>query len=140
MHSVAGGKATEPKVPADLHAAFADAPSAGAAWRGITPIARRDFVRWVTSAKQPETRKRRIAVACSKLASGDRRPCCYAVVPMPLYRALGANSKAKAQWHALTPDERRDFVDAVDAAKDPEARRHQIARVCAALAAGKRHP
>ena len=31
------------------------------------------------------------------LVSGKRRPCCYAIVPMNLYKALAANPKAKAQ-------------------------------------------
>jgi hypothetical protein len=46
-------------------------------WSGITPIARRDWIHWITSAKQPETRARRIKNACSMLAGGKRRPCCF---------------------------------------------------------------
>ena len=32
---------------------------------------------WITSAKQSETRTRRIKNACLMLASGKRRPCCF---------------------------------------------------------------
>ena len=68
----------EPEVPADLRKALATAaPKARALWEGVTPIARRDWIHWITSAKQPETRARRIKNACSMLAAGKRRPCCF---------------------------------------------------------------
>ena len=67
----------EPTVPADLRKALAAAPKARALWSDITPIARRDWIHWITSAKQPETRTRRIKNACSMLAAGKRRPCCF---------------------------------------------------------------
>lgn len=67
----------EPKVPADLRKALAAAPRAQEAWSDITPVARRDWIQWIVSAKQPETRARRIGNACSMLAAGKRRPCCF---------------------------------------------------------------
>jgi len=67
----------EPTVPADLRKALAAAPKARALWSDITPIARRDWIHWITSAKQPETRARRIKNACSMLAAGKRRVCCF---------------------------------------------------------------
>ncbi len=68
----------EPDVPLDLQTALASAaPKARALWSEITPIARRDWIQWVTSAKQPETRARRIGNACSMLAAGKRRVCCF---------------------------------------------------------------
>jgi len=68
----------EPEMPADLHMALAAAaPLALATWSDITPIARRDWIHWITSGKRAETRAKRIGVACSKLAAGDRRPCCF---------------------------------------------------------------
>jgi hypothetical protein len=72
------GKETEPEVPPDLKKALAAAvPKARAAWSDITPNARRDWVHWIISAKQPETRTRRIKNACSMLAAGKRRVCCF---------------------------------------------------------------
>lgn len=68
---------SEPKVPADLKDALAVAPQAQVLWREITPMARWDWIRWIGSTKQPETRRRRIEVALSKLKAGDRRPCCF---------------------------------------------------------------
>ncbi len=68
----------EPKVPADLRKALAvAAPRARALWSDITPNARRDWIHWIISAKQPETRARRIKNACSMLAAGKRRVCCF---------------------------------------------------------------
>jgi hypothetical protein len=68
----------EPAVPADLRKALAAAASkARALWSDITPNARRDWIHWITSAKQPETRARRIKNACSMLAAGKRRVCCF---------------------------------------------------------------
>jgi hypothetical protein len=68
----------EPEVPSDLRKTLAAAaPKARALWSDITPMARRDWIQWVTSAKQPETRTRRIKNACSMLAAGKRRVCCF---------------------------------------------------------------
>ena len=68
----------EPTIPADLRKALATAaPKARALWSDITPIARRDWIHWITSAKQEETRARRIKNTCSMLAAGKRRVCCF---------------------------------------------------------------
>jgi hypothetical protein len=67
----------EPAVPTDLRKALAATPKARALWSDITPIARRDWIQWITSAKQAETRARRIKNACSMLAAGKRRVCCF---------------------------------------------------------------
>ena len=71
------GKDPEPRVPADLRKALAVAPKARALWSDITVIARRDWIQWITSAKQPETRARRVHNACVMLARGKRRVCCF---------------------------------------------------------------
>jgi hypothetical protein len=71
------GKETEPEVPTDLRKALAADPKARALWSDITPNARRDWIHWITSAKQAETRTRRIKNACSMLAAGKRRVCCF---------------------------------------------------------------
>lgn len=68
----------EPAVPPDLRSALATAPSKSRdVWEDITPMARRDWIHWVTSAKRAETRTRRLKTACSMLAAGKRRPCCF---------------------------------------------------------------
>ena len=126
------------KVPTDLHKALSSASKFKKAWQNLTPIARRDFVSWINSAKQVETHKRRIKRACSMLAAGKRRPCCYSIVPMGLYKTLGANPKAQAQWKGLTSDQRRDLVDWIESSKDSETYKLRIHKACSMLAAGKR--
>jgi hypothetical protein len=75
---VAPDKEPEPKVPADLRKALATAQQkARAVWSDITPIARRDWIHWIVSAKQAQARARRVRNACSMLAAGKRRPCCF---------------------------------------------------------------
>lgn len=126
------------KVPADLNNALIGAPKSKAKWEDLTAIGRRDFVSWITSTKQLETRKRRIERMLNMLVSGKRRPCCYAVVPMNLYKVLGENLKAKVMWKELTPDERRDFTDWIEEAKDSDTRAIRITKVCTTLAVGKK--
>ena len=67
----------EPRLPKDLRQALAAAPKARALWLDLTLIARRDWIQWITSAKRPETRARRVANACAMLAAGKRRVCCF---------------------------------------------------------------
>ena len=67
----------EARVPADLRKALASAPKAKATWSDITPVARRDWIAWVTSARQAETRARRVRNAIDMLAGGKRRVCCF---------------------------------------------------------------
>lgn len=69
---------TEATVPPDLRKALAAAASrTREMWSDITPNARRDWIHWISSAKQEETRARRIKNACSMLAAGKRRVCCF---------------------------------------------------------------
>ena len=70
-------EALEPRVPPDLRKALAAAPKARAVWSDITTIARTDWIYWIVSAKQPETRTRRVINACSMLTAGKRRVCCF---------------------------------------------------------------
>ena len=65
-------KDPEPTVPADLRKALAAASSkARALWSDITPNARRDWIHWITSAKQPEHRYAgsRMPARCSRRES-----------------------------------------------------------------------
>jgi len=72
------GEEPEPRVPADLRKALAAVhPKARAVWSDITPVARRDWIQWIESAKREETRLKRIESACDMLAKGKRRPCCF---------------------------------------------------------------
>ena len=66
------------KIPADVREALIAEPKLVALWEDITPLARNEWICWITSGKKEETRNIRIKKALSKLKSGMRRPCCWA--------------------------------------------------------------
>jgi uncharacterized protein YdeI (YjbR/CyaY-like superfamily) len=66
------------RMPADLRTAISGSSVARAVWEDITPLARNEWICWVTSGKKAETRGIRITKAISKLRGGMRRPCCWA--------------------------------------------------------------
>lgn len=65
------------KVPLDLAEALTAHPRALAAWQDITPLARNEWICLVDSAKQSQTRDRRIKRTYDQLSRGQRRPCCW---------------------------------------------------------------
>jgi hypothetical protein len=67
----------EPEVPEDLRQALQASPDALATWEATTTLARVDWVHWVVTAKQAKTRAKRINDALDKLASGEKRVCCF---------------------------------------------------------------
>lgn len=69
---------TTHKLPADLRESLISTPVALELWNDITPLARNEWICWVTSGKKAETRNIRIEKALSKLKGGMRRPCCWA--------------------------------------------------------------
>ena len=66
------------KIPDDLRKAIASTPKVLALWQDITPLARNEWICWVTSGKKLQTRGIRIEKALSKMKGGMRRPCCWA--------------------------------------------------------------
>lgn len=68
-------------LPLDLRKALTDSTKAHVAWEDITPLAKNEFICWVTSAKKPETRAHRIQRTKEELLEGKRRPCCWAGCP-----------------------------------------------------------
>jgi hypothetical protein len=67
----------EPTVPPDVQAALDANPWVRKQWTDITPMSRWEWLRWINSTLNPETRRRRIEVSSSKLMHGSRRPCCF---------------------------------------------------------------
>ena len=68
---------SEPEIPADLKKALATSPEAQTLWKNITPIVHWDWVRWLRSTKNPETRRKRIETTLSMLKAGKGRRCCF---------------------------------------------------------------
>ena len=68
-------------VPDDLANALQADAAARATWLDITPLARNEWICWVTSAKKAETRAKRVRWGCENLRDGKRRPCCWPGCP-----------------------------------------------------------
>ena len=81
------------KLPADLRKALIANTTALAAWKGITPLARNEFICWVEDAKQEMTRGRRIRRTQEELVQGQRRPCCW---PGCKHRERGGRQRPEA--------------------------------------------
>lgn len=71
------GDEPETRAPRDLLEALSSAPRAQTTWENTTPLARRDWILWILTGKQRDTRAIRIRKAVSMLASGKRRVCCF---------------------------------------------------------------
>jgi hypothetical protein len=97
------GEEPDVRVPKDLREALAAAPLAQAGWQDITPMARRDWIFSISSAKQPETRKRRIKKACDMLTCGKRRLCCFPGVKW----LMKINAKSCGMWLPLPNSQNR---------------------------------
>jgi len=65
------------KLPDDFRKALVTAPKVLTLWQDISPLARNEWICWVTSGKKEETRGIRIQKAISKMKGGMRRPCCW---------------------------------------------------------------
>ena len=77
--SISGGVVHD--LPADMRKALTSDAKALAAWESLTPLARNEWICLITSAKQLQTRERRLERTRSQLSRGQRRPCCWEGCP-----------------------------------------------------------
>lgn len=70
-------KKPPPRTPADLAAALKQSPEAAANFRDFSPSHKREYIEWITEAKHPETRARRLATAIEWIAQGKGRNWKY---------------------------------------------------------------
>ena len=68
-------------LPLDLRKALSSDRAALALWEGLTPLARNEWICWVTFVKKEETRKDHVKRTVSELKEGMRRPCCWLGCP-----------------------------------------------------------
>jgi uncharacterized protein YdeI (YjbR/CyaY-like superfamily) len=66
-----------PEMHPDFASALSKAPKAKAALDGFPPSAQRDYLEWISEAKQDATRRKRIATAVEWLSEGKRRNWKY---------------------------------------------------------------
>lgn len=65
------------KIPNDLQKTIASKNNILKKWKNITPLARNEWICWITSTKKLETRNHRIKRMCIELKEGINRPCCW---------------------------------------------------------------
>ena len=65
------------KLPKDLREALTSDPKALTLWESLTPLARNEWICWVTFVKKDETRQEHVKRTVSELKEGMRRPCCW---------------------------------------------------------------
>jgi uncharacterized protein YdeI (YjbR/CyaY-like superfamily) len=66
-----------PKVPPALKAALARSPKARATFEAFPPSHQREYIEWISEAKQEATRERRLATAIEWLSEGKPRNWKY---------------------------------------------------------------
>lgn len=69
------------RVPADLKTFLVRSPATRRLWNELTPLARNEWICWVTSVKLPKTRAEHIKRVGIHLAEGQKRPCCWPGCP-----------------------------------------------------------
>jgi uncharacterized protein YdeI (YjbR/CyaY-like superfamily) len=77
MTSKSISSGTAHKIPEDLRKALTFDLKALAAWEDLTPLARNEWICWVTFVKKAETRNDHIKRLVQELKEGKRRPCCW---------------------------------------------------------------
>lgn len=75
IKKISGG--TTHKLPIDLQKVLSSNPKSVIAWEDLTPLARNEWICWVTFVKKEETRKNHLKRMINELKQGKRRPCCW---------------------------------------------------------------
>lgn len=75
VKTISGGVVHD--MPDDLHKALTADANALELWEGLTPLARNEWICWVTFVKKEETRTEHVKRTISELKEGMRRPCCW---------------------------------------------------------------
>lgn len=65
------------KVPEDLGDALVRDEKALQIWESLAPLARNEWICWVTFVKKEETRNEHVVRVVEELKEGKRRPCCW---------------------------------------------------------------
>jgi hypothetical protein len=72
---ISGG--TVHKMVSDIKMALLNDAKALTTWESLTPLARNEWICWITFVKKEETRKEHIQRLINDLKNGKRRPCCW---------------------------------------------------------------
>lgn len=65
------------KIPVDLKNTLDSDKKVLDVWNSLTPLARNEWICWVTLVKKEATRKEHLKRVVIELKEGKRRPCCW---------------------------------------------------------------
>lgn len=68
-------------IPKDLREVLKNNLNVLELWNGLTPLARNEWICWITIVKKDETRKKHLNRLCEDLLKGKKRPCCWPGCP-----------------------------------------------------------
>ncbi|OGG65262.1 hypothetical protein A3I99_03655 [Candidatus Kaiserbacteria bacterium RIFCSPLOWO2_02_FULL_45_11b] len=68
-------------VPKDLRVVLEKNADVLELWNKLTPLARNEWICWVTIVKKAETRAEHLVRLTEELRDGKRRPCCWPGCP-----------------------------------------------------------
>ncbi len=69
------------EVPADLEEVLISHSKVLEKWNNLTPLARNEWICWMTIVKKSETRAAHLGRLCEDLLKGKKRPCCWPGCP-----------------------------------------------------------
>lgn len=69
------------ELPKDMEKILSSAVELLEKWNSLTPLARNEWICWVTIAKKQETREKRLKRMEEDMMKGKRRPCCWPGCP-----------------------------------------------------------
>lgn len=69
------------KTPSDLQTILKSNTTLLDLWNGLTPLARNEWICWVTIVKKKETRANHLKQLSVDIKNGKRRPCCWPGCP-----------------------------------------------------------
>lgn len=69
------------RVPNDLRAHLNNHQGVLTNWNALTPLARNEWICWITSVKKQETRDKHLTRAIENIGAGKKRPCCWPGCP-----------------------------------------------------------
>lgn len=69
------------KVTADIEKVLTSNSELLEKWNKLTPLARNEWICWVTIVKKDETRKEHLIRMQEEILDGEKRPCCWPGCP-----------------------------------------------------------
>jgi uncharacterized protein YdeI (YjbR/CyaY-like superfamily) len=104
-------------------------------FRALAPSHRKNYIRWISEAKQEATRNRRLEEIVSRLT---RRPSDPDDLPGFIKQALKANPKAGENFRKLAPSYRRHYIGWIMHAAKAETRERRLREAVSLLEQNKK--